>query len=218
MDINLILNVYSEKNSNRNNEFIYCLNKNISNQDIKRIIVLTTEEDVQKIEKNDKIIQIILNKRPTYTDFFSITKNFKENINIISNSDIIIPPETTSKISDYLIDDKICLALTRWDILDLNNQVYKFFNRKDSQDSWFFLGEVNLVADFTLGLPGCDGSIAYLLKKNGYNVLNPSLTLRTYHLHLSNIRNYNKISLFGSGSIFKNKIAPLPYMNIKPTK
>lgn len=215
MDINLILNIYSEKNLSRNNEYLYCLNKNINNKDIKRIIVLTTKEDAQKIEENSKVIITILDKRPTYTDFFSVTKNFKESINIISNSDIIIPVKTTSKLNNYLTNNKTCLALTRWDILDLDKKVYKFFNRKDSQDSWFFLGEVSLKADFTLGLPGCDGSIAYLLKKNGYNVLNPSLTLKTYHLHLSNVRNYSKkVSLFN----FFKKMAPLPYMNLVPTE
>jgi hypothetical protein len=84
------------------------------------------------------------------------------------------------------------LALSRWEIQNLEKNISTHFDRDDSQDTWIFLGSVNNInlADFTLGVCGCDNKIAYLLGENGYYVINPSKTLKTYHLHLTNVRNY----------------------------
>ena len=119
------------------------------------------------------------------------------NINIISNLDIIIPQETlysevSKTINDY-IDSKTCLALSRWDIQE--NNTYVHFDRSDSQDTWIFIGGVPNIngADFTLGKCGCDNKILYLLDESGYFLINPSKTLKTYHLHLTNIRNYGNV-------------------------
>jgi hypothetical protein len=103
----------------------------------------------------------VLDKRPSYNDYFSfITKLFGEqdNINVVSNLDVIVPTETLVYSSLYLLG-KSCLALTRWDI---NNPIgYKqnssFLNRPDSQDTWIFKGAVPQIAGatFTLGMAGC---------------------------------------------------------------
>jgi hypothetical protein len=88
------------------------------------------------------------------------------------------------------------------------------FDRADSQDTWIFKGGVNQVsgADFTMGIAGCDNAIAHLLEQHGYNVINPSRTIKTYHLHLTNIRNYTDIS----GNAIQ-RIQP-PYKLINPTE
>jgi len=94
------------------------------------------------------------------------------------------------------------LSLTRWDVkadnvFNTNNHVDSsvLFDTPDSQDTWIFMGGVPQIsgADFTLGKAGCDNSIAYMLEQSGYNVLNPSRTIKTYHLHLTNIRNYTDV-------------------------
>ena len=36
----------------------------------------------------------------------------------------------------------------------------------------------------------CDNRLAHDIQSHGYNVINPSHTIKTYHLHNSNIRNY----------------------------
>jgi hypothetical protein len=210
---NLILNYYNDKNTERNEELKFCILENIKNEYIDNIVVICSEADYNILRticgSEQKLIPIISESRPTFNDYFRImSRLFKsdDNINIISNLDIIIPPETLSQIdgwdihktaSDYLTNKKTCLALTRWDITDpLNHKSgSKLYDTPDSQDTWMFVGGVpNIVgADFTLGLAGCDNKISYLLEQNGYNVLNPSRTLKTYHLHLTNIRNYTNI-------------------------
>lgn len=218
MKINLILNYYKDKVEDRNLELLTCFVKNLNNDYINNIVVISTESDYSSlidylVDNKNKIIPILTEVRPTYNDYFSITRNFfndDNNINIISNLDIIIPQETlysevSKTINDY-IDSKTCLALSRWDIQE--NNTYVHFDTCDSQDTWIFIGGVPNIngADFTLGKVGCDNKISYLLDKSGYFVINPSKTLKTYHLHLTNIRNY----------ALTDRI-PLPYKLLLPT-
>ena len=205
MKINLILNYYKDKVEDRNLELLTCFVKNLNNDYINNIVVISTESDYSSlidylVDNKNKIIPILTEVRPTYNDYFSITRNFfndDNNINIISNLDIIIPQETlysevSKTINDY-IDSKTCLALSRWDIQE--NNTYVHFDRSDSQDTWIFIGGVPNIngADFTLGKCGCDNKISYLLDESGYFLINPSKTLKTYHLHLTNIRNYGNV-------------------------
>lgn len=216
---NLIVNYYTDKNTERTNELNYCIFKNLYNENINKVVVICTESDYSKLlyiynENKSKLIPIITDKRPTYNDYFAITTklfNGNTNINIIANLDIIINPEELVQqkgadirkiVSDYITNNKTCLALTRWDVkadnvFNTNNHIDSstFFDTPDSQDTWIFMGGVPQIsgADFTLGVAGCDNKIAYLLEASGYNVLNPSRTIKTYHLHLTNIRNYTDI-------------------------
>ena len=205
MKINLILNYYKDKVEDRNLELLTCFVKNLNNDYINNIVVISTENDYSSlidylVDNKNKIIPILTEVRPTYNDYFSITRDFFNddgNINIISNLDIIIPQETlysevSKTINDY-IDSKTCLALSRWDIQE--NNTYVHFDRSDSQDTWIFIGGVPKIngADFTLGKCGCDNKILYLLDESGYFLINPSKTLKTYHLHLTNIRNYGNV-------------------------
>jgi hypothetical protein len=208
---NLLVNFYIDKNESRNLELETCFIENLNNPSIDKIIMFCEEKDFENISSKlnfYKVTQIITNKRPTYNDYFALTK--KEDINIIANLDIILPEETINKAKTYL-NNKTCLALSRWDLI---NKTSIHFNRSDSQDTWIFMGEVPKIngADFTLGVAGCDNSIAYLLESNGYNVINPSKTLKTLHLHESNIRNY--INNLGKA---KETIPP-PYKLVNPTE
>lgn len=222
---NLIINYYTDSKEERNNELNFCFTENIKNEFINNIVVICSEADYNnllKLTDSKKIIPIITEKRPTYNDYFAIMKKMffsDDEVNIISNLDVIIPQESlycknNKSISDYLINTKTCLALSRWDVQNPEN--YKvnslLFDRDDSQDTWAFLGSVNEIAgaDFTLGIAGCDNSISYLLEQNGYNVLNPSKTIKTYHYHLCNVRNYAD---FSGNPIFR---LPPPYKLIAP--
>lgn len=232
---NLIVNYYNDKNDLRNRELNYCFFKNLHNEFIDNIVVICTEHDYTKLSEilsgksYQKIIPIITEVRPTYNDYFRITRkifNSEDNINIISNLDIIISEESLTKsknikcVDDYLVNKSTCLALTRWDItadnvFNTNNHEVgsKLFDTPDSQDTWIFVGGVPQItgADFTLGICGCDNGIAHLLEVSGYNVLNPSRTIKTYHFHITNIRNYLNVN----GQAIE-RIQP-PYKLLNPT-
>jgi hypothetical protein len=90
----------------------------------------------------------------------------------------------------------------------------EFWNHADSQDVWIFNGPVEkgVDANFLLGHPGCDNALAYKLEFSGYEVLNPSLTLKTYHQHLVMVRNY-----LNQKGEQKEKGIPPPYKILVPT-
>jgi spore maturation protein CgeB len=85
-----------------------------------------------------------------------------------------------------------CFALTRYDLQEDGN--YKFHERKDSQDTWIFKGHINknINGNFCLGTRGCDNKIAYEIAKAGYEITNPCLTIKSYHLHFSQLRNHRE--------------------------
>ena len=86
-----------------------------------------------------------------------------------------------------------------------------FGPRNDSQDTWIFHSKFLpsdkqiIRTNFLLGKAGCDNAIAYLFNDFGFIVFNEPYVIRTYHYHLSQIRNYTAI----------DKINP-PYLLIKP--
>lgn len=219
---NIFLNYYIDKKQERQEELDFCFYANFWKLENTHFYILVNREQ-EKIFYQKKFegkhypqsISIIeKEERPTFNDYFDLTRVYSKDadINIIPNSDIIIPKETLKLIPKYFEENnKRCLALTRWDIIKLenyeNNSV--LFNRVDSQDIWVFKGKVPYIsgADFTLGMRGCDNAIAHILEQNGYEVINPSITLKTYHFHKTGIRNYNQDS----------EAVPPPYKLLTPT-
>lgn len=203
----LIVPYYIDKNIERNKELIYCLEKNLQ-AGFDSIFILS-EVDTHVIYSN--VDKNILNNykgnlyfkkidsRPSFNDFFRIShldyfKDYTQKLFFISNSDIYF--DDLGKVEDFYaeVEDKkyTVLALTRWDILQDGSSVY--LNRADSQDSWIFYDKIDffLKKDFNMGVLGCDCGLSYALRSENYNVLNPSETIKTYHYHISNIRNYNE--------------------------
>jgi hypothetical protein len=52
-----------------------------------------------------------------------------------------------------------------------------------------------------MGLPGCDNRLAHLLSETGYRLSNPCRSIRTIHLHRSNVRSYGKLGKAGAGAV-----------------
>lgn len=224
MKVNLYVNFYVDKNPIRQKELEECLKKNIQNKYIDKITVILSASHIQYFNDfNSKIsvdgakskteIKLVTyESRPTYNDYFLITRNdsAQDDLNIISNTDIFFD-ETLKKVKDFHWKNKYCLALSRWDTIDFTEKGARLFNRADSQDVWIIKGSIPHIqdADFTLGVAGCDNKIAWLLNNSGYEVINPSKEIKTYHLHLSDIRNY----------IVNNYIEriPPPYLQVHPS-
>ncbi len=166
--INLFIQVYNSNNPQRQIELNTCL----------------------KINKESKLFTNIIevNERLTFKEMFKLCKDYPKDINIIANSDIYFD-ETI--LWSRFIPNKTVYALSRWDYKGNGNAV--LFNRKDSQDVWIFDGVPSdkLIANYNLGVAGCDNRIAWELRTAGYNVLNPSKTIHAIHLHQSEYRTYH---------------------------
>lgn len=176
--VNLFFNWY--KNPERQHEIDFCLQKN------------------REVFDNVTVVQ----GRPTFDQLFQATKLFSNSVNCFCNSDIYFTD--LSQIRN--IKENECYALSRYDQKD---GYVSFFNRADSQDAWVFKGAVkNVQAPFPMGLWGCDNRLAYEIKRAGYDLKNPSLSIKTIHLHAIDRRNHKRTP---------ENTVPGPYLCLTPT-
>jgi len=202
MKTNLYTNFYQDTNAARQQEIVTCLTINLYNPEIDQVFIIVAKHDegaldnlieqTKKVVDTNKIRKLVIDGRPIFNDFFNYSTFEPEAMNIIANADIFQDAESLRKLKKWNWGNN-CLALSRWDIQDngLNLQEAVHFDRPDSQDTWITKGgfpSINL-ANFTMGIAGCDNVVAYLLSQHK-NVINPSRTIKTYHYHLVNARNY----------------------------
>ena len=198
---NLFVSHYTDSNSERQLEYVSCLTKNIANKSIDKIYLVCESEPF--ITVNPKVKVIVIKSRPTYNVFFDLIRQLTkpEDWNIIANSDIYFD-NTIEQVSNKPAN---CLvALTRYEVN--KSGAITFLNRADSQDVWAFKGYANVSCDFTLGVAGCDNVLAFKFAEARYMVINPSRSIKVYHLHSSGIRNYTSLT----------RLKP-PYKLIPPT-
>jgi hypothetical protein len=203
----IFLQYFRHENNRRYKELKECLKKNINNNFIDKI-VLINETDYSKEwvgipNASEKINQIINGKRLTYADFIDIVNKIAPDncYVILANADIYFG-NTLKYLWSVNLSDKM-LGLLRWDIPNegvlFEDRAELFGPRNDSQDSWIFLSNSikSRVWDYSkfkyqLGKSGCDNRFTSDILRMKFLITNPSLSIKSYHLHNSNIRNYSK--------------------------
>ena len=190
------------------------LKRNVDNKNID-IIYLLNEKIYSDIElgcTSEKIVQININKRLRFSDFFTYIKvNKILGFNILANSDIFFDDSIRNlNMSDIDISKKM-FALLRYEYLgqkDLSDcYLYgstKYYEKSiesgakipeiegnpASNDTWIIHSNNNLtdkeikLFNFELGKQGCDNKIIYLFKLLGYDIYNDVEFIRTYHHHM----------------------------------
>lgn len=182
--LNLFFNLYVSKTRERQKEIEVCLNHN--NTVFDRVV--------------------IVEGRPTFSELFERSKAFPNDVNCFCNSDIYFDSETAHLL--HAIKPNECYALTRYDLIE-GEKV--FFNRSDSQDCWVFRGAIGGIKniDFPQGRWGCDNRLAHEIFAAGYDIKNPSLSIKTIHLHSVDDRNRVRT---------KDNTIPPPYYLLNPTE
>lgn len=185
--IRLFYNYYEDRHSARKSEIDLCLQKNLDNALFDLIIV----------DSDDN---------PTFNFMFEKINRLagEHDVSIICNSDIFFD-NTISLVKR--LKPKEVYALTRWEFIRAG--VSHLSPDTHNQDTWIVRGKVeNVKGDFQLGKPGCEGRIAYEFEAAGYKVINPSKSLKTYHVHGSGVRNYTE----------SDRIGPInQYLYVDPT-
>lgn len=185
--VNLFTSYYKANNIHRQSELSRCLKNNIQNELINKIYLLIDDESLIKDMLSDKIIIVKTdgNFRHNFSYYFDLINKHsqEEDINIICNSDIFFD-ESLSICNSMRSQDS--MALSRWEVNRrlIKNQV-QVQRHGDSQDAWIFRGSVRKIgfSDFPIGMLGCDNRIAHEIKQAGYNISNPSKTIKCWHLH-----------------------------------
>ncbi len=218
----LVTVLYNETNPERIQEYITCLERNKEHDRIEYIhVIYDTSKDTDTntildylkrdylkhdTTKQADITISYVQGRVTYDYCFSLINNLYPNRRIIlSNADIYFN-KTLELLDSYDLSDTF-FALTRWNALSSEKEapleIFKQYKKDGtfwpeasitSQDVWIFNSPIRQFEDDTIlmGTMQCDSRIAYQARKSGLQVLNPCLSIQCCHLHLSEIRNYDK--------------------------
>jgi hypothetical protein len=193
---------YYKPSGQRREEIDACLKKNIECPIIDRIVLLNEKEIAPKSEK---IREKVVGKRLTYADVIRwIYEEAPEDVIVaFANADIFLDADSWRLLwSTDLTTKAKFLALLRWEVdgtTDEHIHAAKLFGpRPDSQDTWVLSSNAVKAAkwdwsalDFPFGQSGCDNAITVEIFKKRFLVANPALSLRTYHYHTSQVRNYD---------------------------
>ena len=193
----LIQQYFHHSSNRRSREIFTCLEKNIASPYIDNILLLN-EQEYSEIPAHPKIQTIILNHRLTYFDVLAQAKIHVPlgGFILFSNSDIYFNDTLSYLWRISLSERNMFLALLRWEDLK-NEEPHIFGPRADSQDSWV-LARNSLTFDITeddfgfpFGKSGCDNAIALIMMRKRFLVVNPAFSIKTFHVHSSNIRTYD---------------------------
>ena len=180
--INLVTSFFNKNSYNdllirRNNEYNLTLIKNLESPFIKKIHLFIEDEYSLSIldniinnnnQYNNKIIKIMFNKQPMYSDFFKYSfDNLKEEIIMISNSDIYLDKCDINILTKYILDNNNVFSLTRFE-----NENYKplIDNYEGSHDAYIFKSPLNndiyIRSNFTQNNWGSENLVNSLIINN----------------------------------------------------
>jgi hypothetical protein len=210
----LFTQFFKHQNNRRHREIRECLQNNCNNPLIDKIVLINEmdySDELSTIKNNDKTQQIITGRRLTYSDFIEqVSLIAPDNCHVIlANADIYFG-DSLKGLWNINIADKM-LALLRWDIQEDRDEKPQLFGpRFDSQDSWIFLSnsikskEWNKgTFNYKLGTPGCDNRFTADIMRMRFVISNPALSIKSYHIHNTKIRNYTmKDSILSSLYVF----------------
>lgn len=137
-------------------------------------------------------------KRWTFGDFFRLAaERYAGEICVLANSDIAF--DESIALAGPLAERGALVALSRWDDSaspSMEGRVagehWHFFSH--SQDVWVFKagGVPSFPADIQLGIPQCESRLAYEAAAAGMIVVNPALSIRSWHHHASAVRSWRR--------------------------
>jgi FkbM family methyltransferase len=210
--ITLFCEIFVEKNPERLKEYVYCINKNVQNSNIKKIFLVCYEELYQSNQEyfkdlfhnlilpNQKIKLILdsVNKRFSFNKFTELCKQYFEDGEIVatSNLDIFFPDDEIWKNvdNDFFVPTKntCALSLSRTEYI---NDDYSFidqgaWNRCEFADAWIFKTPLKLTQEsfpciVPVGsAPSCDNYMFYIMGQEYRKVFNWGSKYKIFHYDL----------------------------------
>lgn len=171
----MFLNYYRDSDPKRMEEFMYCLNRNLSLSYIDKFVIFIENMDYKNDIINDKIDFIYLPRRMEFADCIKYSnENLPDNtIIIITLLDIYLEESSEWAQIDSFFDGTRALVLTRHN-LDPNLKPYKeqpYWINGNFCDTWIM--KTPFPTDFLKedlefcvgGAPQCDNLMMYLMTK-----------------------------------------------------
>ncbi len=194
-----ITQYYKPEKARRAREIKKCLEQNVACSAIDKLVLLNEADFSSEFPKSDKIHQDIVGQRLTYRKVVEwIVDNVPDNvICVFGNADIYLDGSSWRDLWSVSLEN-VFLALLRWDVQEGDAPAKLFGPRNDSQDTWGFLSHCVKAKqwdlkslEFPFGKAGCDNAITVEMLRKKFLIVNPALSLKTYHLQLSNLRAYD---------------------------
>ena len=191
---------YIPDKSRRRKEIQKCLEMNVENPFIDKIVLLNEQNHLSSLPfSKKKIEEVVIGKRLTYEAVLKwIYDNAPDDVLcVFANADIWLDHQMWKDIWTAKVED-VFVALLRWDVQEDTSESKLFGPRNDSQDTWCVLS--NSVKNknwnwsslnIPFGKPGCDNAITVEMLRQKFLIVNPALSLKTHHYQLSNIRTYD---------------------------
>lgn len=212
----LVQQYYVPPQAKRAKELYKCLLKNIECPFVDSIVLcMESLSSPLPPDPKGKITKILMKNRITYGKCIEVVQNHipPGRIVVFANTDIYLDSTWQSIWSVQLHD--VFLALLRWEEALSPTEEPKIFGpRSDSQDTWALHSDSvlsrtwNMAAlDIPFGKSGCDNAILIEFLRQKFVITNPAMSIRTIHVHQSEIRNYVKSELVDR---------PI-YMHVDPT-
>lgn len=189
---------YKPPQNKRFREIKHCLQKNLENPLIDRLVLFIEPSAKEFVPKNDKIMLVELAEgaRLTYKnvlDYIASEAVPASALVAFANSDIYID-DSWKSLWHMSLENRF-LALLRYE--ETTGDL--FGPRADSQDTWVVSADSvkarNSAAwaatDFPFGKGGCDNAIALHMLRQKFLCSNPCMSLKTYHVHDSAVRTYD---------------------------
>jgi hypothetical protein len=216
---------YVSKNSARNAEIEMCVRSNNSNPGFDHIVWFVPESDWALIPDWLRGEKVRIKDRLMYGDVLQSSLELNTShptIYVLANTDIIIPSSSVDLMKAYVSNSGKILCMARWEVdyrsLDTWNgpeSKMRPIMSSNSQDTWVwdnrvvgkneFGAAITTSSNVPLGIPGCDNRIMYEFSRVA-PVANPSLSIKTFHIHKSCFRTYS----FGKDRV------PGPHKKMKP--
>ena len=211
----LIQQYYKPRELVRAAEIDKCLKKNLENPLIDKIYLLS-ESANYKLPKSDKLVLIVKKERITYANCIELIQKQigKGHIVAFANADIYLDLSWVNLWTTDIHDT--VLALLRWEEEGTSGQPELYGPRSDSQDTWVIHSDSVLERSWPpqltpfqipFGVAGCDNAILVEFLRQKFKIVNPALSLRTMHVHKSQIRTYDP----------KDILDRPVYMHVDPT-
>ena len=127
-------------------------------------------------------------KRWSFRELFDFASEQHDGeICVVANTDIVFDVSTADQLAPLCKPMRL-VTLTRWENESTPRMLGHFIGSRlfsGTQDAWAFIGGrlPRLDHDAKFGIVGCDQIIAGWAAKAGCEVINPSLSIRTFHVH-----------------------------------
>lgn len=190
--LHIIVQYYNDGNTDRQNEYDFCVQANLANPAVAQIhcFLEPTTQVPDWLASNPKYVERRVPGRLTYKQAFDYANtNLIGKTCALMNLDIFLDHNNDWNGASPLFDLSIVFCLSRHEFdgvaASTKDPRLQNFAYANAQDAWVFRSPIFVKdCDFQLGKLGCDNAIAHRFKVSGYIPINSPNEFKIHHFDL----------------------------------